>query len=68
MTEQLNKDLIYGADALAVELGLSKRQVYHAAAAQHIPTFKIGSAICARRSTLLKWIEDQERQRGIVLE
>lgn len=64
-TEPLHNDLLFGAEALALELGMTKRQIYHAAAAQHIPFFKIGSALCARRSTLVKWMAQQERIAGI---
>ncbi len=61
----LGLDLIFGADALAFELGMTKRQIYHAAAVGHLPTFKIGSTVCARRSTLVAWIERQEALAGI---
>lgn len=53
-------DLIFGADQIAKTLGLTRRQVYHAAASGHIPSFRIGATICVRRSTLLAWFEDQE--------
>lgn len=57
----LTGDIVYGADALARELGLTRRQIYHAAAFRNLPTFKIGAAVCARRSTIRAWIEQQER-------
>jgi hypothetical protein len=38
------------------------RKVYHLAATSNLPVFKIGSIICARKSVLLKWIEDQEKR------
>lgn len=56
----LASDLIFGAEKIAKALGLTRRQVYHAAASGYIPSFRIGATICARRSTLLSWIEDQE--------
>jgi hypothetical protein len=65
MTEQadFSRDLLRGAEQIAEFLfGDQKlrRQVYHLAATSTLPTFKLGSMICARKSVLLKWIEDQE--------
>ncbi len=37
-----------------------RRQVYHLARAGKLPVFKLGAILCARRSTLLAWIEAQE--------
>jgi hypothetical protein len=65
MSEQADfaHDLLRGADEIAEFLfGDQKlrRQVYHLAASSTLPTFKLGSMICARKSVLLKWVEDQE--------
>ena len=65
MTEQADfaQDLLRGAEEIAQFLfGDQKlrRQVYHLAATTKLPTFKLGSMICARKSVLLKWIENQE--------
>jgi hypothetical protein len=65
MTEQADfaQDLLRGAEEIAQFLfGDQKlrRQVYHLAATSTLPTFKLGSMICARKSVVLKWIEDQE--------
>lgn len=58
---QLNDDILHGAEPIRAFLGFEKRsQVYHYAANGTLPTFRIGSIICARKSTLLKWIEAQE--------
>jgi hypothetical protein len=38
------------------------RKVYHLVATSNLPVFKIGAIICARKSVLLKWIEDQEKR------
>lgn len=59
-TPSIAADLIFGAQGIASTLGLSRRQVYHAAAAGHIPVFRIGGTICARRTTLMKWFADKE--------
>jgi hypothetical protein len=68
MTEQNSefaKDLLRGAEEIAQFLfGGSdpklRRQVYHLAATSNLPTFRLGSMICARKSVLLKWVRDQE--------
>lgn len=55
MTDTSNRigdDLIRGAKPLADYLGWSERQVYNAHAKGNLPTFNIGRALCARRSTL----------------
>lgn len=59
-------DILRGAEAIAEFLFGDKsqrRKVYHLAATSHLPTFKLGSMICARRSILLNWIEEQERRK-----
>jgi hypothetical protein len=60
-TSALASDLIFGADKIATTLGLTRRQIYHSAASGHLPTFRIGATICARRSTLLAWFDQQEK-------
>ena len=53
-------DLLYGADAIASHLELTKRQVLHLHEKGEIPTFKTGRTVCARRSTLAKHFAAQE--------
>lgn len=56
-------DMLRGAEEIALFLfgaRTERRKVYHLAATSHLPTFKLGSMICARRSVLLRWIEEQE--------
>ena len=60
MTDE-NPDLLTGIAAIAVHLGWTERQVKHQAANGELPTFKIGAFVCARRSTLAKHFEAQER-------
>jgi hypothetical protein len=67
MTDEsdFSHDLLRGAEAIAGYLfgdEKQRRQVYHLAATSTLPTFKLGSMICARKSVLLKWVEDQERR------
>lgn len=60
--DNLAADLLRGADAIATFLGFPRRAVYHAVSRGHLPSFKVGETICARRSTLTAWIVDQERK------
>jgi hypothetical protein len=39
-----------------------RRKVYHLAKTSRLPVFRLGSLLCARRSTLLEWVERQERR------
>jgi len=66
MSDELLKvaeDLLHGADEIAEFFYGDKeqrRKVYHLVATSNLPVFKLGSMICARKSILLKWIEEQE--------
>ena len=58
-------DLLRGADEIAEFVFGSKRhrrKVYYLTgdAKTRMPHFRIGSVLCARKSTLLAWIERQE--------
>ena len=58
-------DMLRGAEAIAEFLygdSEQRRKVYHLVATSHLPVFKLGSMICARRSVLLKWVEAQEER------
>jgi len=56
----LSFDLLQGADQIGAFLGASRRQVYHLVNSGHLPVFRMGTKLCARKSRLLSWIEDQE--------
>lgn len=61
-------DLLRGADAIATFVFGStrhRRKVYYYAsdAKVRMPVFRIGNVICARKSTLIEWIERQEGAR-----
>lgn len=63
VTPEFAKDMLRGADEIAYFLygdRTLRRKVYHLVATSHIPVFKLGSMICARKSVLLKWVENQE--------
>lgn len=53
-------DLLMGADAIAAFLGVTRRQTYHLAYGGILPTFKLGGTVVARRSTLTRWLAEQE--------
>lgn len=59
--ESSDTDLLYGVEQIADHLKMTRRQVYHLHDQGHLPTFKIGGKVCARRSTLAKHFEAQER-------
>lgn len=54
-------DLLIGAKAVADALGITRRQVFHMIEKKMIPTFRLGSSVAARRSTLSKWLEEHEK-------
>ncbi|KZE32514.1 hypothetical protein AVW15_19555 [Chelatococcus daeguensis] len=61
----LADDLLRGADAIAVFVfgdAKERRKVYYYAseAKVRMPTFRMGNVICARKSKLIGWIEQQE--------
>lgn len=58
---QLSQDLIFGAGEIAEVLGITTRQVYYIHQQEQMPFFRIGSTLCARRSTLMNWITETEQ-------
>jgi hypothetical protein len=63
--EEFASDLLKGADEIALYLfgdREQRRKIYHLVATSRLPVFKLGSVICARRSVLLKWVQDQEER------
>lgn len=58
--DNLSTDLLRGAEAIAAFLGFPRRAIYHAISKNSLPHFRIGETVCARKSTLTAWIEQQE--------
>jgi hypothetical protein len=59
------EDFLRGAGAIAEFLFGNRelrRKAYHLVETSNLPVFKLGSMICARKSVLLKWIQDQEER------
>lgn len=66
LNDTLSDDLLRGAEAIADFLygdARQRRKVYHLAETSRLPIFRLGSVLCARRTVLLHWINEQE-QRG----
>jgi len=60
---ELADDLLLGAEEIAKFIfgpNGKRRQVYYLAAYARLPVFRLGTALCARRSVLLNWIARQE--------
>ncbi|CAA7620413.1 conserved hypothetical protein [Candidatus Terasakiella magnetica] len=60
----LSADILEGADQIASFIyGSPKKRskVYHLADKAKLPVFRMGAIICARKSTILQWIADQEK-------
>lgn len=53
-------DLLMGANAIAAHLGITPRQTYRLVYDGLIPTFKLGGTVAARRSSLMRWLAEQE--------
>ena len=65
---RLGDDLLRGADAIAEFLfgdPRHRRKIYHLAQTSRIPVFRLGSTLCARRTRLVAWIEEQETKGDI---
>lgn len=65
---EFSQDLLRGAAEIAEFLFGNRelrRRVYHLAATSNLTVFfKLGSTLCARRSTLKLWIAEQESKHG----
>lgn len=59
-------DLLRGADQIAEFLfgsSAERRQVYYLAEKTRLPVFRMGKGtLCARKSTLIAWVEQQEQK------
>ena len=56
-------DVLYGAEEIAEFLFGSRRyrrRIYNLVEGNHLPIFRIGANICARKSILSEWISAQE--------
>lgn len=60
MSEGDKPDLIEGVAAIAEHLGMKRRRVQYLHESGQMPTFLVGKVVCARRSTLTKWLAGLE--------
>ena len=61
--ENLSGDLLRGADQIAWFLfgdSRQRRRVYHLVQQSRLPVFRMGVTLCARKSRLVAWIEQEE--------
>lgn len=61
MSEDQKSDLLYGVKAIADFLGLREKQCRNRIDREIIPSFRVGRSVCARKSSLQKWIDEMER-------
>ncbi|GAA4178776.1 helix-turn-helix transcriptional regulator [Shinella granuli] len=52
--------ILMGAKAIATYLGVTQRQAYRLVYECGLPHFKLGGTVAARRSTLARWLDEQE--------
>lgn len=64
----VSDDLLDGAEAIARFLGLNRRQVYNLTTTSRLPHFRMAGRLYGRKSTLLRWIEEQETRTAKGLE
>lgn len=57
----IEQDLLVGAKQIAHYLGISQRVVYRLTYDGIMPHFKLGGSVAARRSSLSRWMDEQER-------
>ncbi len=53
-------DVLRGAGAIAAFMSTTPKRVYALKAQQAFPFFMEGATICARKTTLMAWVEMQE--------
>lgn len=61
MPENDITDLLYGVEAIARYLNMTTAQVYHLHGDRKMPTFKMGKKVCARKASLITWLEAMEK-------
>lgn len=58
--QTLAEDILIGAEAISKFVGFPARTIYHLCSKGAFPHFRAGDLLCARKSTILKWVEAQE--------
>ncbi len=57
-----HSELLHGVRDIAGFLGLTVRQVERHIAQSDLPVFRLGRTVCARRSSLDRWLAELEYQ------
>jgi hypothetical protein len=63
MVIEFSEDLLCGADEISKFLfgdARYRRRVYYLAARSKLPIFRLRSQLCARKSSLIKYVKEQE--------
>jgi hypothetical protein len=61
----LADDVLRGGNQIAEFLfgdRAARRKVYHLVEKSRLPVFRLGSVVCARKSRLTEWINEQENR------
>lgn len=53
-------EMLYGAGAIGIFLGVPRRAVYHLTQRLGLPAFKLGEIVCARPAALREWVAKME--------
>lgn len=64
----LGDEVLSGGAAIAKATGLTRRQVFHHAAAGRLPVYRVGRTLFARRASLDEWraeCEAEARRSGV---
>lgn len=67
----LADDILRGADKIAEFMfgdPGERRKIYHLAEKARLPVFRLGVALCARKSILLAWIAEQEARATMTMD
>jgi len=59
--DQAPGELLYGAQAIADFLGISRRRALYLIEKGSLPFWKDKRTICARRSTIAAWLDEREQ-------
>lgn len=60
MVEAANSDLLQGYAAIGAHLNMTPDATKHRVKSERIPVFRMGRIVCARRSTLDRWVAERE--------
>lgn len=59
--EKYDSDLLVGVEEIGRFIGRSRRQTQHWIDVHHLPTFRVGRAVCAYKAAINAWLRGQAR-------